>query len=89
MAARGHAFAANEAQVKKFEAFIRTQKGVESVTSYVGTGSPRFYLPLDQIFPQTNVSQIVVLPEDLATRDRLRKQIVEPCWRRFRKCAAA
>ena len=39
---------------------------MESVTSYVGTGSPRFYLPLDQIFPQSNVSQIVVLAKDLS-----------------------
>ena len=72
----GASFSANEAQVKKFEAFIRAQPDVESVTSYVGTGSPRFYLPLDQIFPQTNVSQIVVLPKDLAARDALRHKIV-------------
>ena len=72
----GTTFAANEAQVKKFEAFIGTQPGVESVTSYVGTGSPRFYLPLDQIFPQTNVSQIVVLPTDLKAREVLRKKII-------------
>ncbi len=72
----GTTFAANEAQAKKFEAFIRAQAGVESVTSYVGTGSPRFYLPLDQIFPQTNVSQIVVLPRDLAAREVLRKKII-------------
>jgi multidrug efflux pump subunit AcrB len=73
----GTTFAANEAQVKKFEAFIRKQQGVVSVTSYVGTGSPRFYLPLDQIFPQTNVSQIVVLPKDLHAREELREKIVE------------
>ncbi len=73
----GTTFAANEAQAKKFEAFIRAQPNVESVTSYVGTGSPRFYLPLDQIFPQTNVSQIVVLPKDLASREVLRRKIVE------------
>ncbi|MDB5961558.1 MAG: multidrug transporter AcrB [Massilia sp.] len=73
----GTTFAANEMQAKKFEAFIRAQPGVESVTSYVGTGSPRFYLPLDQIFPQTNVSQIVVLPKDLAAREVLRKKIVD------------
>jgi multidrug efflux pump len=72
----GTTFAANEAQAKKFETFIRAQPNVESVTSYVGTGSPRFYLPLDQIFPQTNVSQIVVLPKDLASREVLRQQIV-------------
>jgi len=73
----GTTFAANEAQVKKFEAFIRKQEGVVSVTSYVGTGSPRFYLPLDQIFPQTNVSQIVVLPKDLHARAALRDKIVD------------
>ena len=73
----GTAFAATEAQAKKFEAFIRKQDGVESVTSYVGTGSPRFYLPLDQIFPQTNVSQIVVLPQDLQAREALRLRIID------------
>ena len=73
----GTTFRANEAQVKKFEAFIQAQPNVESVTSYVGTGSPRFYLPLDQIFPQTNVSQVVVLPKDLAAREVLRQKIVQ------------
>jgi multidrug efflux pump len=73
----GTAFAANEIQVKKFEKFIRAQPNVESVTSYVGTGSPRFYLPLEQIFPQSNVSQIVVLPKDLAAREVLRLKIID------------
>ena len=71
----GTSFAANEALVKRFEAFLARQEGVESVTSYVGTGSPRFYLPLDQIFPQSNVSQLVVLPEDAEARERLRLAI--------------
>jgi multidrug efflux pump subunit AcrB len=71
----GSSFAATEAQAKKFEAFIQKQQGVESITSYVGTGSPRFYLPLDQIFPQTNVTQIVVLPKDLKSREALRLKI--------------
>jgi multidrug efflux pump subunit AcrB len=73
----GTSFVATEAQAKKFETFIRRQDGVESVTTYVGTGSPRFYLPLDQIFPQSNVSQMVVLPKDLETREALRLKIVE------------
>lgn len=72
----GSSFQATEAQAKKFEAFLLRQEGVRSVTAYVGTGSPRFYLPLDQIFPQTNVSQFVVLPHDLATRAALRDKIV-------------
>ncbi|OWW20276.1 efflux RND transporter permease subunit [Noviherbaspirillum denitrificans] len=73
----GSSFEATEAQAKKFEAFINKQEGVESVTSYVGTGSPRFYLPLDQIFPQTNVSQVVVLPKDLKAREALRLKIID------------
>ncbi|MES2537537.1 MAG: efflux RND transporter permease subunit [Pseudomonadota bacterium] len=73
----GSAFAATEAQAKKFERLLKKEEGVESITTYVGTGSPRFYLPLDQIFPQTNVSQIVVLPKDLKARETLRRKIVE------------
>jgi multidrug efflux pump len=71
----GAAFSATEAQARKFESFLSRQDGIESVTSYVGTGSPRFYLPLDQIFPQTNVAQIVVLPKDLEAREALRLKI--------------
>jgi len=71
----GTAFSQTESQAKKFEEFIRKEPGVASVTTYVGTGSPRFYLPLNQIFPQTNVSQTVVLAKDLHAREELRKKI--------------
>jgi multidrug efflux pump subunit AcrB len=71
----GTSFAANEALVKKFETWVRAQPELDSVTSYVGTGSPRFYLPLDQIFPQSNVSQLVVLPKDAHGRETLRSKI--------------
>jgi len=73
----GSSYQATEAQAKKFERLMMQEADVESVTTYVGTGSPRFYLPLDQIFPQTNVSQIVVLPKDAKARTALRDKIVE------------
>ena len=73
----GSSWQATEAQAKKFEQFVMQQEGIESVTSYVGTGSPRFYLPLDQIFPQSNVAQIVLLPVDRQARDALRLKIIE------------
>jgi multidrug efflux pump subunit AcrB len=50
---------------------------VQTVTTWVGSGVPRFYLPLDAIFPQTNVSQMIVVPKSLAERDLLRLQIPE------------
>ncbi|NHZ80217.1 MMPL family transporter [Massilia sp. CCM 8695] len=73
----GTAFRANEALVKKFEKLMAKEADVESVTSYVGNGSPRFYLPLDQIFPQSNVSQIVVLARSLEKRESMRLKIVD------------
>jgi len=67
----GTSFAANEEVAKRVEARLMTEPGVLSVAQWVGSGVPRFYLPLDQVFPQTNVSQLVILPQDLATRKKL------------------
>ncbi|GAA0753568.1 efflux RND transporter permease subunit [Ideonella azotifigens] len=61
----------------RFEQRIRTEPGMEAVTAWIGSGVPRFYLPLDQVFPQTNVSQFILLPKDLATREALRKRLPE------------
>ncbi|WP_350296500.1 efflux RND transporter permease subunit [Limnohabitans sp. Rim8] len=68
----GATFTASEEVAKRFEKRMMTEPGVKSVTTWVGSGVPRFYLPLDQIFPQTNVSQLIVLPQDLKTRESLR-----------------
>ena len=71
----GTSMAANLAVTRRVEARLAEEPGVSSVTTWVGSGVPRFYLPLDQVFPQTNVSQLIVLPQDLATRERLRKAL--------------
>jgi multidrug efflux pump subunit AcrB len=71
----GTSFVANEALAKKFERFVQAQPELFSVTSYIGNGSPRFYLPLDQIFPQSNVAQFVVLPKRLDQRETLMRKI--------------
>ena len=47
-------------------------EGVQTVSSWIGSGLPRFYLPMDQIFPQSNVSQLVILPADSHAREALR-----------------
>ncbi len=57
---------------KRFEARMMKEAGVASVATWVGSGVPRFYLPLDQVFPQSNVSQVIVLPKDLKQREVLR-----------------
>ena len=71
----GTNFKATEDVAKRFEARIMKEPGVQNVTTWVGSGVPRFYLPLDQVFPQTNVSQAIVLPKDLVDREALRKRL--------------
>jgi multidrug efflux pump len=73
----GTSFSANEAVAKRLEDRLANEDGVRSVSTWVGSGVPRFYLPLDQIFPQTNVSQMIVLPIDLPTREALRVRLPE------------
>ncbi len=60
---------------RRFEARLMREPGVSTVTSWIGAGVPRFYLPLDQIFQSANVSQSIVLPQDLSAREALRKRL--------------
>ncbi|BDT66882.1 cobalt-zinc-cadmium resistance protein CzcA [Comamonadaceae bacterium OS-1] len=71
----GTSFEANEATAKLVEASLLKEPGVASVVSWVGSGVPRFFLPLDQVFPQTNVSQLIVMTKDLKARDVLRNKL--------------
>jgi multidrug efflux pump len=68
----GTSFAANEVTAKRVEQRLMGEAGVTSVSTWLGSGVPRFYLPLDQVFPQTNVSQMIVLAKDLKLRESLR-----------------
>ncbi|MBU6436025.1 MAG: efflux RND transporter permease subunit [Betaproteobacteria bacterium] len=60
---------------RRVEQRLLKEPGVRSVTTFVGSGAPRFYLPLDQIFPQSNVAQMIVLPADLKVRESLRQRL--------------
>ena len=73
----GTSFAANEEVAKRVEQRLMTEDAVATVSTWVGNGVPRFYLPLDQIFPQSNVSQMIVLAKDLTQREVLRKRLPE------------
>ncbi len=57
------------------ETYLQAQSGVSDVTVWVGSGVPRFYLPLDQVFPQSNVSQFIVMTQGLKERDQLMKAL--------------
>ena len=71
----GASLKATEAAVEKVEAFLSKQEGIDNYVAYVGMGSPRFYLPLDQQLPQTSFAQFVVLASSLEDRNEIRKSL--------------
>ncbi|MGR4894091.1 efflux RND transporter permease subunit [Stenotrophomonas sp. LARHCG68] len=75
--AEGASLTATQAQAEKFEALLKGHAGIANFVGYVGTGSPRFYLPLDQQLPATNFTQYVVLAEDTHAREEVREWLLK------------
>lgn len=64
-------------QVKRLEALLKQQPGIDNYVAYVGTGSPRFYLPLDQQLPAASFAQFVVQAKSLEDRETLRLWLID------------
>ncbi len=75
--AEGASFDATEREVRRMEALLaRHAEGIDNYVSYVGTGSPRFYLPLDQQLPTPSFAQFVITTTGIAARERLRAKLI-------------
>ena len=73
----GSSFASSLAAAKKLEAVLEHEPGVESFVTYVGSGSPRFYLPLDQQLQQANFAQAVLIARSIPDRERVRSRLLD------------
>ncbi|HZP67093.1 MAG TPA: efflux RND transporter permease subunit [Rudaea sp.] len=72
----GASLPATEAQVKKLEAWLAKRPELENYVSYVGSGAPRFYLPLDQQLPQASFAEFVLLTKGSRERETLRSDLI-------------
>ncbi|WP_374497838.1 efflux RND transporter permease subunit [Vogesella indigofera] len=72
---QGASYQATEAEVRKLEALIKDDKHVVSTTAYVGGGSPRFYLPLDQQQQHLNYAQLMVMTRDEKVREAVKHKL--------------
>ncbi|MBP8307024.1 MAG: efflux RND transporter permease subunit [Burkholderiaceae bacterium] len=66
----GASYRATELEAKRLEAVVAKDPDVASFVGYVGNGSPRYYLSLDQQLFRPNFAQFVILTKDVAGRDR-------------------
>ncbi|MBA1379700.1 efflux RND transporter permease subunit [Pseudomonas brassicacearum] len=70
-------------QVKRLEALLKDHAGIDNYVAYVGTGSPRFYLPLDQQLPAPSFAQFVVLAKTIEDREPLRSWLISTLNEQF------
>lgn len=72
---QGASFQATEAQVKRFEEKLKDNPDIVNYVAYVGNGSPRFYLPLDQQLAHPNFAQFVLVAKDNHAREVLYERL--------------
>ncbi|MBZ6393124.1 MAG: efflux RND transporter permease subunit [Pantoea dispersa] len=65
------------ATTAKIEDWLKKQKEAKIVTSYIGQGSPRFYLAMAPELPDPSFAKIVVLTDSQDARDILKQRLRE------------
>ena len=81
--AEGASLKATQAHVERIEALLKDRPGIENYVAYIGSGSPRFYLPLDQQLPATSFAQIVMITENIEQREAVRDWLIETMREQF------
>lgn len=66
----GASIHATERVAARLEALLAKDADIASYVTYIGYGSPRFFLSLDQKLYRPNFAQVVVLTKDLEARER-------------------
>lgn len=73
----GTAIEQTSATTAKIEAWLKKQKEAKIITSYIGQGSPRFYLAMAPELPDPSFAKIVVLTDSQEAREALKFRLRE------------
>ena len=77
----GASIAAIDGEVRKLEQWLAKDKAefdqYEHFIAYIGSGSPRYYLSLDQQMPSSNVGQFVIVTRHVEAREALRERLIK------------
>jgi multidrug efflux pump subunit AcrB len=69
--AQGASWEATDKEVRRLEKWLGENQDVAFYTSYVGAGSPRFYLPTVPELANANFGQVIVMTKGLEERERV------------------
>ena len=73
----GASLKATTVQVKRLEKQLAGNPHIVNYVAYVGAGSPRFYLPLDEQLPAASFAQFVVLTSNIEEREQVRDWLID------------
>jgi multidrug efflux pump len=71
----GTAIGVTDAAAKKAEHMLAGDPDIVSYTTYVGQGSPRFWLGLNPVLPNPNFAQIVIVTRNIDARERVKARL--------------
>jgi multidrug efflux pump len=71
----GTAFNVTSATAKKAEELLAKDRDITTYTTYVGQGSPRFWLGLNPQLPNESFAEIVINSKDVPSRERIKARI--------------
>ncbi len=74
---QGASLKATEQEVVRIEQLIKDDKAIESYSSYIGNGAPRFMLSLDQQLFADNFGQFLIVTKDIEAREDFKKRLEE------------
>ncbi|HWF95287.1 MAG TPA: efflux RND transporter permease subunit [Xanthobacteraceae bacterium] len=71
----GTAIGVTDAAARTAEEMLAGDPDIVTYTTYVGQGSPRFWLGLNPVLPNPNFAQVVIVTKDLAARERVKARL--------------
>src|SRR2546428_9749992 len=71
----GTAIGVTDASAKRVERLLAGDPDIVTYTTYVGQGSPRFWLGLNPVLPNPNFAQVVIVTKDLDARERVKARL--------------
>jgi multidrug efflux pump len=81
----GAAFAETERDAKRLEQQLLKDPDISFVTTFIGEGAPRFYLPLDQQLKNQNFAQLLLMTKSIEARERTLLRVREVLAQDFPK----
>lgn len=71
----GTSIGVTDAVARRAEAMLKGDDGIATYTTFVGQGSPRFWLGLNPALPDTAYAEIVIVARDIASRERTKARL--------------